>query len=81
MSAIKKLRLGPLPKTESVKLTFACPAILKADLDRYAALHAQIYGEEVDAEKLIPHMLDAFMSGDRVFRKGRATGRDLLKPA
>ncbi|MCR2726192.1 DUF2274 domain-containing protein, partial [Salmonella enterica] len=21
----KKLRLGPLPKTESVKLTFACP--------------------------------------------------------
>ncbi|HBO2722946.1 TPA: DUF2274 domain-containing protein, partial [Pseudomonas aeruginosa] len=32
----KKLRLGPLPKTESVKLTFACPASLKADLDRYA---------------------------------------------
>lgn len=25
MSATKKLRLGPLPKTENVKLTFACP--------------------------------------------------------
>ena len=49
MSATKKLRLGPLPKTESVKLTFACPAGLKADLDRYAALHAQAYGEAVDA--------------------------------
>ncbi len=31
--AQKKLRLGPLPKTESVKLTFACPASLNADLD------------------------------------------------
>src|SRR5690606_36981803 len=70
MSTTKKLRLGPLPKTESVKLTFACPASLKADLDRYAALHAQAYGEAVDAEKLIPHMLDAFMAGDRGFRKG-----------
>lgn len=47
--------------------------ILKADLDRYAALHAQTYGEAVDAEKLIPQMLDAFKSGDRGFRK-RANG-------
>ena len=69
MSTTKKLRLGPLPKTESVKLTFACPASLKADLDRYAALHAQAYGEVVDVEKLIPHMLEAFMAGDRGFRK------------
>ena len=38
MSATKKLRLGPLPKTENVKLTFACPASLKADLDRYVAV-------------------------------------------
>ena len=70
MSTTKKLRLGPLPKTESVKLTFACPASLKADLDRYASLHAQAYGEVVDAEKLIPHMLEVFMAGDRGFRKG-----------
>ncbi|MEZ7829347.1 DUF2274 domain-containing protein [Brachymonas denitrificans] len=70
MSTTKKLRLGPLPKTESVKLTFACPASLKADLDRYAALHAQAYGKVVDAEKLIPHMLEVFMAGDRGFRKG-----------
>ena len=67
-----KLRLGPLPSSTSVKLTFTCPASLKADLDRYAALHAQAYGEAVDAEKLIPHMLEAFMAGDRGFRKGTA---------
>ena len=71
MSATKKLRLGPLPKTENVKLTFACPASLKADLDRYAALHAQAYGETVDAVTLIPHMLEAFIVGDRGFRRGR----------
>ena len=65
----KKLRLGPLPKTENVKPTFACPASLKADLDRYAALHAQAYGEAVDVATLIPHMLEAFMAGDRGFRR------------
>ena len=70
MSTAQKLRLGPLPQTESTTLTFSCPASLKADLDRYAALHAQAYGEAVDATTLIPHMLEAFMAGDRGFRKG-----------
>ncbi|MFH2719518.1 DUF2274 domain-containing protein [Enterobacter hormaechei] len=69
MNTSKKLRLGPLPKTESIKLTFACPVQLKSDLDRYAALHAQAYGEAVDTATLIPHMLEAFMAGDRGFRK------------
>lgn len=73
MNTTKKLRLGPLPKTESIKLTFACQAGLKADLDRYAALHAQTYGEAVDAVALIPHMLEAFMARDRAFRRGNAS--------
>jgi hypothetical protein len=74
MSTTKKLRLGPLPKTESVKLTFTCPVSLKADLNRYAALHAQAYGEPVDAVVLIPYMLEAFMAHDRGFR-GSSTER------
>ena len=69
MSTTRKLRLGPIPKTESTKLTFSCPVSLKADLDHYAALHAQAYGEEVDAATLIPHMLEAFMIGDRGFTR------------
>jgi hypothetical protein len=69
MSTTKKLRLGPLPKLESTKLTFPCPASLKANLDKYAALHAQAYGEAVDAATLIPHMLEAFMAGDRGFKR------------
>ncbi|MFZ6719606.1 DUF2274 domain-containing protein [Undibacterium sp. Ji49W] len=71
----KRLRLGPLPSSTSTKLTFTCPASLKADLDHYAALHAQAYGETVDAVTLIPHMLEAFMAGDRGFKK-----RDASKP-
>lgn len=74
MSTTKKLRLGPLPKTETAKLTFNCPANLKADLDRYAALHAQAYGEAVDAAALIPHMLEAFIAGDRGFTRSAPGG-------
>ena len=81
MSTTKKLRLGPLPKIENVKLTFACPASLKADLDRYAALHAQAYGEAIDAVTLIPHMLEAFMAGDRGFRRGNASKALPPKPS
>ncbi len=72
MTASRKLRLGPLPKTEGVKVTFACPVALKADLGRYAAVHAQTDGETVDAATLIPHMLEAFMAADRGFRRSGA---------
>ena len=68
MSA-NKLRLGPLPTTETLKLTFTCSASLKVELDRYAALHAQTYGEAVDAVALIPHMLEAFMERDRGIKR------------
>lgn len=78
MSTSTRLRLGPLPKTESVKLTFTCPSDLKAELDRYAALHAQTYGEATDALALIPHMLAALMARDRGFRRGTAKGKTPL---
>lgn len=79
MSTARTLRLGPLPKTESVKLTFVCPANLKADLDRYAALHAQAYGEAVDALTLIPYMLEAFMARDRGFRRDSSGHRTSVR--
>lgn len=68
MSA-NKLRLGPLPKSEPVKLTVTLSAELKATLDRYAALHARTYGEQTDAAVLVPHMLEAFIARDREFRR------------
>lgn len=69
MNPTRKLRLGPLPDTQVIKPAFACPTRLKADLDRYAALHAETYGEAVDAVTLIPLMLEAFMAADRRFKR------------
>ena len=68
-----KLRLGPLPKSEPVKLTVTVSAELKATLDRYAALHSQTYGERVDAVALVPHMLEAFMA--RIEHSGAQAGK------
>ena len=68
-SPSRRLRLGPLPKTETVKLTFTCTVVLKAELERYAAMHSRTYGETVDAATLIPYMLETFMERDRGFRK------------
>jgi len=78
-ASTRKLRLGPLPKTDTVKITFTCTVVLKAELERYAAMHSQAYGETVDAVTLIPHMLEAFMERDRGFRqegRGRPVSRD-----
>ncbi len=81
MSTSRKLRLGPLPSNTSVKLTFTCPASLKTQLDQYAALHEQTYGEAVDAVTLIPHMLEAFMAGDRGFRRGASANPTISRAA
>lgn len=81
MSLTRKLRLGPLPSSSSVKLTFTCPASLKTNLELYAAQHAQAYGEAVDAATLIPHMLEAFMTGDRGFRRTKVKPGALVAAA
>ncbi|HEY6925492.1 MAG TPA: DUF2274 domain-containing protein [Steroidobacteraceae bacterium] len=73
-----KLRLGPLPNTQTVKLTITVSRDLKEQLERYAELHSAAWNEPVDVPTLIPHMLSQFISHDRVFRralKGRGAGR------
>ena len=75
-----KLRLGPLPKAETIKLTISLSTNLKGMLDRYAALHAQTYGESVDGVALIPYMLEAFMVRDREFKKYLAKAGSATHP-
>ena len=65
-----KLRLGPLPATDTIKVTITLPAALHADLQRYTQLHAEAWGQSVDVARLIPHMLETFMVRDRAFRRG-----------
>jgi hypothetical protein len=63
------LRLGPLPRSATVKLALTLPIELKEMLDRYATVHSEENNETVDAAALIPHMLEVFMARDRAFRK------------
>ncbi len=70
-----KLKLGPLPRTEIVKITLAVSVELKTRLDRYAALHAEACGAKHDLPRLIPHMLEAFMTSDRAFRRANRRSR------
>ena len=69
MNASRKLRLGPLPQNDTVKINVSLTAELKSKLDRYATVHAELYGQPVDAIALIPHMLEAFIARDRAFNR------------
>ena len=64
-----KLALGPLARTDSVKVTLTCAYTLKEDLDRYAEVHSAAWGQKVEAADLIPHMLAQFLAKDRQFKK------------
>jgi hypothetical protein len=66
-----KLKIGPLPNPEKVKLLVQLSVELKVSLDRYAQLHSQMGGRKVDAATLIPHMLQSFIDRDRGFRAMR----------
>ena len=69
-----KLRLGPLPNQEATKVTIALSAALREELEDYARVHAQTFGQTVDVSSLVPHMLAAFMARDRGFQRLRSPG-------
>ena len=66
-----KLRLGPLPATKPLRLTVLVSVELKEALDDYARLHADMHGQAVTPESLIPVMLQTFMLNDRGFQQAR----------
>ena len=64
-----RLLLGPLARTDTVKVTVALPFTLKEELDRYAEVHSAAWSKDVEAADLIPHILALFLSKDRQFKK------------
>lgn len=66
-----KLKIGPLPNPEKVKILVQMSVELKTSLDQYAQLHSQLGGRQVDAVTLIPYMLQSFIDRDRGFRTMR----------
>jgi hypothetical protein len=67
---VTDLKLGPLPKQSTVKVTVLLSELLKEELDAYAAAHSRLY-EPVETAALIPHMLEAFLRADRAWRNNR----------
>jgi hypothetical protein len=65
------LRLGPIPKATPVRITIVVTAEFKSQLERYAELHARVWGDAIDAAELIPHMLRSFVDGDKAFRRAQ----------
>ncbi len=65
------LRLGPIPKAGTARLSITLPEVLKAELDLYAAEYSRLHGE-ADAATLIPHMVENFLRPDCGWRWTKA---------
>ncbi len=65
------LRIGQLPKTDTVRLTLAVPGELHDALLQYARAVSEEEGRPVDVRRLIPRMLQRFIEGDREFNRRR----------
>ncbi|RNC97032.1 MAG: DUF2274 domain-containing protein [Oricola sp.] len=63
------LKLPKLPKTDTVRLTIALPAELHERLELYAQVYSETYDEPVDLKRLLPHMLERFLTSDRGFQR------------
>ncbi|MBB3810092.1 DUF2274 domain-containing protein [Pseudochelatococcus contaminans] len=68
------LKLGPLPKHGTVRVTVSMPEPLKEELDLYAAEYSRVHGE-AGAATLIPHMLEAFLRSDRGWRSRKVAAQ------
>lgn len=73
-----KLRLGPLPNTEVLKLTITIPLELKHLLERYAEVHAATYGQPTPMPALIVQMLTQFIARDRSFQRALRAAKSSL---
>ena len=74
-----KLKIGPLPNPERVKILLQVSVELKKNLDQYAELHSKLGGRQVDAATLIPYMLQSFIDRDKGFRLLRKSQDESVK--
>lgn len=65
------LKIGKLPDTTPIRLSIAISPELQVELDDYAAVYADAYGETAKVADLIPSMLASFMASDSRFKKAR----------
>lgn len=65
------LKLPRLPDRTPVKLTINVAPELKRALDDYRLIYNEQYQADEALSELVPHMLAAFLAGDRGFNKAR----------
>ena len=65
------LKLAKLPDRTPVKIGITVTPDLAHALADYAALYNRAYSDKAEVADLIPAMLDAFLTSDRVFAKAR----------
>jgi hypothetical protein len=66
-----KLKLSAIPDDRPVKLTVELPGAVHRDLVAYAEIFAQEHGQKIEPAKLVPSMVQRFMSADRAFVRRR----------
>lgn len=65
------LKIGPLPDRTPVKLSLLIDPALRAELDEYASVYRETYGEAHGIEALVPAMLETFLASDTAFKKAK----------
>lgn len=65
------LKIGKLPDMTPTKLSINVTPDLKSDLDVYAQLYQQAYGDKQNVANLIPLMLEGFLASDSGFKKAK----------
>jgi len=65
------LKLAQLPDMTPSKLSVSLPPGLMDDLNVYAKIYEQTYGEKQTVSALIPSMLAGFLASDHGFKKAK----------
>ena len=65
------LKIGKLPDTTPTKITVSVDPDLQSELQLYAEIYQQTYGEKTSVSALVPVMLKRFMSSDAAFKRAR----------
>lgn len=67
------LKLAKLPDRTPVRIAITITPELHRALGDYAAIYNDAYGQTEPIAELVPHMLAAFLAGDRGFAKARGS--------
>ena len=69
---MNQMKLSPLPRQESARLSITLPKPLIEALELYTSDFKECFGCEADVASLVPQMLEAFIRSDKAFMKRHA---------